>query len=274
MQIMIVVLQRQIAQAQKKMLSTGIAASGAQSERLKRYLTCKPRFASSSLRTVVSLHGTVVPHIYKNAGTALMRTVLNHGGKIFSLWDDPQGRKPAQVQQMPEEEVRNLWKNHKGPRAAIIRDPLERAASAFHEVMSRKHCEEDSSIPFHATHQKAMVRVFADALKSSENTHYDPQMQFLVDNNGHTIELGYIGLADNLLQEMASIFGLPDNIDIPPASGPMCGEKNKDLYRVDVTRLPAHVIRKACKRYAVDYCCLGLEFPPECESISCEHWFS
>jgi hypothetical protein len=191
-----------------------------------------------------------------------MGVATYYGGEVMSVFLNDH---PTQA------EVVDHFVAHSGSKAALARAPLERAASSFHEVMSRAHCEQHPKTVADAHNQETLRQEFADLVESSSKTHFLPQMAFLVDNSGRTpFHLNHLGSTDDVQQELVSLFGLPADLSVPHMSGPRCGQLYKNAFRVDISTLPENAIRSVCKRYAVDYCCLGYEFPRACRDMSCD----
>ncbi|CAK0846075.1 unnamed protein product [Prorocentrum cordatum] len=102
----------------------------------------------------------------------------------------------------------------------------------------------------------------------SSDLHFLPQTQFMVDSSGAKFQLDYIGLADDLDDELSFSMRIPE-VRVPFLSGP--DDYNisfSELFRVNTTTLPEDVVRMVCDGYLVDYCCLGFSFPKPCRHMT------
>merc|ERR1712032_726873 len=168
-----------------------------------------------------------------------------------------------------------------GFKAALVRDPLRRVASAFHEVALRRASKEELNQPNPASlsNQSYLASMLVEMLADSNDQHFALQYQFLIDSRGEKIDLDYIGMADNLEEELKFIFRYPGLTVDSQASGPRHVKAPSkyagfQIYRIDVDSLPDWAVQRVCSRYVVDYCCLGFEFPTACRNLSCSSIFA
>merc|ERR1719343_1002035 len=105
-----------------------------------------------------------MPHIFKNGGTTVIRTVQKHVGHVYSTY----------INDLEQQDVIHAFGSHMGFKAALVRDPLQRAASSFHEVMSRGHCKNDKSVLRMAwtTNQAELVPLFTKHLNYNGDLHF------------------------------------------------------------------------------------------------------
>lgn len=188
---------------------------------------------------------------------------IQHGGRIFSVFRG-----------YNQSEILDKFTAHDGFKAALVRDPLRSVASSFHELMSRGYCKGEKCESASSTNQSELTLILKHILATTKDAHFAPQMHFLVDEKGRKLALDYIGLTDDLGKELEFISRIPGSrAQVGYQSGPKKGNQHATEFRIDVRRLPIHVVRRICEVYAVDYCCLGFEFPPACRNMFCDHFF-
>jgi len=158
----------------------------------------------------------------------------------------------------------------------LIRDPLERVAFSFHEVMTRQNSGRNLALQDRLAfaNQTVLVERLTKMLSPlSSDPHFLPQTQFMVDSSGVKFQLDNIGLADDLDDELSFIMRMPE-VRVPFLSGPD-GYKISfsELFRVNTTTLPEDVVRRVRDGYLVDYCCLGSSFPKPCQHMTCSAFF-
>ncbi|CAK0829338.1 unnamed protein product [Prorocentrum cordatum] len=234
---------------------------------LKKFRSCAPGFHKSALSTVVILHGSAVIHTFKNGGTSLLKVARDHGGTVKTVFPP---------MNLTRQEVADFVVNYDGFKAALIRDPLERVASSFHEVMSRQNRGRNLTLQDRLAfaNQTVLVERLTKMLSPlSSNPHFLPQTQFMVDSSGVKFQLDYIGLADDLDDELSFIMRMPE-VHVPFLSGPDDYKISfSELFRVNTTTLPDDVVRMVCDGYSVDYCCFGFSFPKPCQHMTCSAFF-
>lgn len=96
---------------------------------LGNWSRCDIQNLRGGMMTIVELHGSIMPHIFKAAGTATMKAVKANGGRVKSIY---------MKKETSMEDTTNTFEQFDGFKAAMVRDPLTRALSAFHELSTRK----------------------------------------------------------------------------------------------------------------------------------------
>jgi hypothetical protein len=253
---------------------------------MQRYSKCQADTSvinlSSQLTTIMHLNGAMMPHIFKSGGTMMMQVVRQHGGQVSTIFN--RGTKYS------KRDIVKQYSAFEGFRAALVKDPLRRSLSSFHELMSRRYSP--TRIGRHLTKQEMrdlanqtfLIDIYRQELEHtakngvqrpgvSPHAHFSPQMSFLLGNEGEKLPLDYIGLADDAPQELEFISRIPGLAEtVTYKSGPG-GQQFGNFFRIDQKLIPEDLVRVACGVYIVDYCCLGFDLPPACRDMSCSRFF-
>mmetsp|Transcript_6280 Transcript_6280/g.9656 ORF Transcript_6280/g.9656 Transcript_6280/m.9656 type:complete len:354 (-) Transcript_6280:22-1083(-) len=183
-----------------------------------------------------------IPKVASSSVQHIIRTSLN--GTLFKWIDDP-----------------NAFK------FAFVRDPLERFVSAYMEIIINRQYprvlsankEEEFTLFFN----KFINGTFQDMNYTIPN-HFTPQF--------NTLRLGrkrldYIGRSEQLFNEWSTtlkekIPGLPDFPKKP-------GSHQRNSKESSKPNLTSEQKQAICSMYCRDFCCLAMEFPPECTQSKC-----
>eukprot|EP00440_Ansanella_granifera_P036497 gb/GFBE01039598.1/.p1 GENE.gb/GFBE01039598.1/~~gb/GFBE01039598.1/.p1 ORF type:complete len:305 (+),score=19.88 gb/GFBE01039598.1/:1-915(+) len=212
---------------------------------------------------VAQFNRSEVVHVFKNSGTTVNHVAKALRGKIVM------GYRP----QLPTDfkAVGEAFAKFDGFRTALVRDPVDRVLSSFHEVNVRKFGHMNMSVEERRgfSDQAYLVSMLNETLRSmhrfpkKRDYHFYQQMSFLVDVNGTKLPLDYIGEAGHVRQELSFIFGV--QLDrIPFLSGPTKTTTAADNFRIKRDQLTDDLLLLICDLYRVDFCCLGFEFPDVC----------
>ncbi|CAJ1408404.1 unnamed protein product [Effrenium voratum] len=212
------------------------------------------------LSALEASHAAIV-HVFKNAGTAIAEATQRLGGRVYSTIVEPHHWNTQQ----------HILDSKTWFRAALVRDPVERMLSAFHEVEKRRLWEANATAPeefnIGASQQwlEQLHQTLESCLAEDEplDYHYMPQANFLVDAFGRKYDLTYIGRVERLEEELKFIFRVPD-LKTSYRSGPYA---DVSAFRIAQKDLPDSTLRLICQMYAVDYCCFGFDLPGACEAL-------
>lgn len=216
------------------------------------------------------LNGSIMVHVFKAGGSSAVSAVSKHGGIVH-----------AQVSGKRKQlKYAALFNSFQGFRTAIVKTPIERLASSFHEVNARlfwqKNLTPAEKLDLgNQTYLVGMLtRMLTDNFRKHHaiDKHFVPQMGFLVDASGIKLHLDYLGVVDHLPEELEFIFGIPSE-EVGFHSGPHSPDATENvagLFRINTQQLPDELIALACIHYRVDFCCLGFEFPMACQDMHCE----
>lgn len=248
---------------------------------LDAYNTCHPHAFPVLDQGYVIIHPaseTHFIHIFKNAGSTIASSVEVIGGsRVAPSW-------------LPEhrDDIRQLLSNDTWFTTSLVRDPLKRSLSAFHEVWKRDHCvpprgyclglDCDSCTEGRPVDSK-LIDSFREKLLTPQSslmsgsnfsgTHFLPQVSFLLHHDGSKVALDYIGsLDDDLENEFHFIF----DTQVPLVDALSGGLQQTDLFRIEPAQLPEDVLVQVCNAYHADYCCFGYDFPDACKKagFACE----
>jgi len=203
-------------------------------------------------------------HVYKNGGTTMARAFRTKGGRGFQHGE--------QVQQTQLEQLIN---NAGWWRTALVRDPMERAVSAFHEIKLRMVLSQGSVDC--SANRAQLVDEFQSMLNHVEHDanpethvpagyHFLTQTHFMIDSIGGKYPLDYIGGVSDMLREEQFI--LQDTrLQLDHKSGPLdLGAPNCHIEKTD---LPLDLQKTICRIFIDDYCCYGFAFPEACSDMAC-----
>lgn len=206
-------------------------------------------------------------HVFKNGGTTIASAVLRKGGRSLE-----HGKGPNEFSQS---HLTQLINNAAWFRTALIRDPMERALSAFHEIKARMMLSQGSVDC--STNRTKLLDEFHSMLNYVEHDadpgthvpygyHFLTQTHFMIDSSGAKYYLDYIGNANDILREEQFI--LQDTrVQLDHKSGPT--GLDAPNCRIDKAELPVNVQSSICRIYRDDYCCYGFAFPAACSTMTC-----
>lgn len=212
--------------------------------------------------------GSLSVHIFKNAGNTVRDAYMAHGGVTFTVFVNSTALAKENADAMQRLVDSPAWL-----RTAVVREPLGRVLSAFHEVSKRSHCGSPCCIPACAEARPELMGQWIRTLRhfltgidkgTWGETHFIPQAAFLADAKGQKLSMDYIGRTESLQEELAFVLQLP-NVSVGERHGPEA--QDTPMFRIDRRALPADIVRKVCRIYRDDYCCFGFRFPPECEGV-------
>ena len=163
-------------------------------------------------------------------------------------------------QTTPKEGIVYHPQHFDGVRVAFVRDPVDRFVSSYMEIRRRgyKPHYEDIQQDF----DEFLVRYIEGNYSDGRHTirsHFRAQTAHLTHRNGDGIAFDYIGRAEHLNREWNTSLRsfLPFRIpDLPE-------ERVEATTAVKPVMSPDQ-IRHVCRLYCHDFCCLGMDFPPEC----------
>jgi len=182
---------------------------------------------------------------------------------------------------------------------AFVRDPVARFVSAFKEVKKRfpksKTNTDDCFAALLATlldgttfsHEglsvmnQCFVRIATDDLKSEKFKawgkvvfdHMRSQVSILFDKQGNPLPITIVGRVDSMSLDWDTSI-----IDAIPGFVPLAQTPNmtsvkrwnvaiNDKAKTYTVTMTTIVVRRICKLYIADYCCLGIKVPPICSSL-------
>lgn len=222
--------------------------------------------------------GSMIMHVYKNGGTVANSITHTEGGSTYQHGS----------LQYPQDFLRELIRNEDWFRTALVRDPIDRVLSAFHEVEKRKcehwaaRCEKESAKSV-SEHVADLVSMLLSIDKHPEKKpdwyvvggyHFLPQIHFMIDKDKTKFPLDYVGNASNMAKELAFILDDPQLLKpgaIPELHGPIHDDSSNNKFRLRRKSLTPKVLEIICRMYHDDYCCFGFEFPEECKTHVCDH---
>jgi hypothetical protein len=254
---------------------------------LKSFRECKITQSKKSFHHLCHLFlvsNVMQMHIYKNAGSTIEDVLHQKGGQGFQH-GDAEGH-------YSQDALREMIKNEPWFRTAIVRDPMDRAVSAFHEVKARMGTpelfdvlpEEMRSEYARAGYEQGCLpngtgllddfQKMLDNFEQDENPekrvpfgfHFLTQTHFVTDEQGEKLPLDYIGDFKDLLREEKFLMK-DENLELPHNSGPF-DAKEPDC-RVENAKLPLQLQRSICRIYLDDYCCFGFPLPEACSDMVC-----
>ena len=165
-------------------------------------------------------------------------------------------------QTSPNEGIVYHWQHFDGLRVAFVRDPVDRFVSSYMEIRTPprgyKPHYDDIQQDFDEFFIRYLEGKYRDGRYTIKN-HFGAQTAHLVHHNGDGIIFDYIGRAEHLNREWNTSLRsfLPFRIpDLP--------EKRVRATTVVKPVMSPDQIRHVCRLYCHDFCCLGMDFPPEC----------
>lgn len=204
-------------------------------------------------------------HIYKNIGTSVAWAFLGKGGTVLEHGEQHQTQK----------ELQQLINNAGWFRTALVRDPMERALSAFHEIKVREITSQrlvdcsSSRAQLLDELQGMLNHMEHDADPEAHvpfGYRFLPQTHFMIDPQGVKYPLDYIGDATGILLEERFIlqdFGL----ELEHVSGLL--HLDAPSCRIGKTELPVDLQITICRIFIDDYCCYGFALPGACSHMAC-----
>jgi hypothetical protein len=226
---------------------------------------------------------TMQMHIYKNAGSTLEDTHRDKGGDGFQ-----HGMNHSQ------KELGEMINDESWFRTALVRDPMDRAISSFHEIKARSSDRELYAAQYPEGGKRATDYAAAgyhDGCESPESAledfqkmmdytehddspvnhvpfgwHFLTQTHFMIDAKGEKFPLDYIGQFKDLLREEKYLMK-DENLELVYNSGPY--DSNQPGCRIDKTKLSVDIQRSICRAFQDDYCCFGFDFPEACSDMKC-----
>jgi len=149
-------------------------------------------------------------------------------------------------------------------RVAFVRDPVDRFVSSYMEIYIRGY------VPLHDDIQMDFDRFFEQYLGGNYSDgrytikpHFRAQTLFLCHANGDGISLDYIGRTEHIDDEWNTTF----RAFLPPTARMPDLPRKRGRYtnpKISKPKVRPDQVRHICRMYCHDYCCLGMDFPPEC----------
>jgi hypothetical protein len=260
---------------------------------VNKFRACKitrlQKFAHLCRLLFLQSAGVMQMHVYKNGGTTIQSA---HQAKGSDAAQFPHGNKPGHYSQ---DFLKDLINSETWFRTALVRDPMDRALSAFKEVKARL----GNAIIFNTTFPPGSKKAAAYARLGYHNDctigetgllddfermlnfiehddnpshhvpfgyHFLTQTHFMIDEDGNKFPLDYIGQSNNLLGEEKFLMR-DENLQLDYKSGPM--NSNAAECRIDKAKLPVRLQRSICRVYLDDYCCFGFALPEACSDMVC-----
>jgi hypothetical protein len=192
----------------------------------------------------------------------MARAFLSKGGSGF----------PHRYEQV---QLQKLIFNTAWLRTALVRDPMDRAVSAFHEIKLRelvslglRDCNANRT-QLIDQFWRMMQYVEYDADPETHipaGYHFLTQTHFMIDQSGSKYPLDYIGDASDMLREEQFI--LQDtHLQLEHHSGPT--GLDAPNCRIEKTDLPVGLQQLICRVYIDDYCCYGFALSGACSDMVC-----
>jgi hypothetical protein len=224
-------------------------------------------------------------HIFKNGGSTIQNAHRAKGadGEMLSGSD------------YSEKFLKDLINSETWFRTALVRDPMDRALSAFKEVKARmgnerifatfyppgsKKAARYALVGYHndcTIGETGLLDDFERMLNFIEHDdtpgthvpfgfHFLTQTNFMIDEDGKKFPMDYLGQFDNLLEEEKFLMR-DENLQLINKSGPMNSQAPE--CRIDKAKLPVDLQRTVCRVYLDDYCCFGFALPEACADMVC-----
>lgn len=226
---------------------------------IKRFQTCnitrtKPGWPTYTLQ--VHPHTkTVYVHIFKSGGTSMGHIFSSNGGYVITIYNNKNVTevKFAMAAVMHDPEMF---------RVSIVREPIARVLSAYHEIMVRKHCRivkdhlhcNPKAAKLHHINELRKILIGMENKSGQWNdAHLFPQAAFLADQYGKKFDMDYIGRLEDMEAEVRFLLNVP-NLTVEKFH-----RLNDEVsaFRIDKNKLPSDVLKLIHKIYHDDFCCFG-----------------
>ncbi|CAK0844773.1 unnamed protein product [Prorocentrum cordatum] len=166
----------------------------------RRFARCALNSRGGGARTLLRWNGVGLVHIFKGIApplpTAQRPIVVRSGGRVLSTSRDAACAPPGAARS-PRTSPRRLeraLRESRLPLAALVRDPLARALSAYHEVMKRGCASRAPEAP--GKHWGRLVADLGRRLRAAihgADGHFWPQADFLTRADGRRLPVQYVG---------------------------------------------------------------------------------